>query len=250
MLFVCAEHGRERTHRIQSRMSFIFMASFSLYLSAVCHFSTGIKSSKFKLAKARRPKLAGRIKELAAKDVQAAKMLAYRGRQFSEIEKILYLYYWALKEFRQSEFRINSDLKTLQKNEPIWTKEILAEYHADMGKVFEGYAAQIGQVFQDAIKGSDSKKVFEIGKAIESMKTFKSKKQDLHRVKILDLKMMLDKKGQKTTTARYVAKCLNWPDMSGADGFRQIHRMCKELNLQLSDSRCKTNKQANSTLMS
>lgn len=226
------------------------MASFSLYLSALCYFSTSIKSPKFKPAKARRPKLAGRIKELAAKDAQAAKMLAYRGRQFSEIETILYLYYWALKEFRQSEFRINANLKSLHKTELIWTKEILAEYHADMGKILEGYAAQIGQVFQDAIKAGNSKKVFEIGKAIESMTTFKPEDRDLHRVKILDLKMMLDKKGQKTTTARYVAKCLNWPDMSGADGFRQIHRMCKELNLQLSDSRRKTNKPANSTLMS
>jgi len=177
-------------------------------------------------------------------------MLAYRGRQFSEIETILYLYYWALKEFCQSESRINADLKKLQKTEPIWTKEISAEYHVDMGKILEGYAAKIGQVFQDAIKAGDSMKVFEIGKAIESMKTFKSEDQDLHRVKILDLKMMLDKKGQKTTTARYVAKCLNWPDMSGADGFRQIHRMCKELNLQLSDSRRMTNKPATGTLMS
>jgi hypothetical protein len=52
------------------------------------------------------------------------------------------------------------------------------------------------------------------------------------------MKNALDRKGEKIPI-RDIAKMIGWPDMSGADGFKQVRRMCKELNFPLADSRRK-----------
>ena len=74
---------------------------FWLYPLAVCGFAFRIKPKRLKRIKIRRPKLAGRIKELAKNDIEAATTLAYRGREFTEIEALLHLYHSTQHEMNQ-----------------------------------------------------------------------------------------------------------------------------------------------------
>ena len=131
--------------------------------------------------------------------------------------------------------------KNHSKNRTYLAKRNVVEYHAEVEKIVEDYAAKIGKVFMEALNAGDSKKILEIGNAVEFLKTFQAEEGDRYREKILHLKRMSDETGQKWPI-RYVARFLRWPDMTGADGFAQIRRMCKELKLPLAESGHKTNK--------
>lgn len=204
-------------------------------------FHSQIKSKNPKRIKARRLKLPGRIRELAAKDIQAAKMMALRGKQFTKIETLLYLYFRILEQLRRAESRTTADLKTLQKTEPLWTKENLGEYQAETQKLLEGQTLEIQRVFMEAINAHDSKKIFEIGTAVAFLKKYTSHDGDMWRAIILDLKIKLDRKGQKWPI-REVAKAVGLPDMHGKDGFKTIRRICKELRFPLAESKRKADK--------
>lgn len=216
------------------------LASFSLYLPRFYHFSFRIKSKISKSSKARKPKLAGRIVELAKKDIHAASMLAQRGREFTEIETLVDLYCQVL----QKSDDIKSGKKTAEEkileDKPCWTEKFRADFYSYAHKSVDEFSNQLSRVFLTAIKAGDSEKIFEIGRAVEFLKVFKPQR-DQYRMVILFLKTVYEKSGDKWPI-RSIAKLIGWPDTSGADGFKTVRRMCEELNCPIADSRKKANK--------
>ncbi len=94
-----------------------------------------------------------------------------------------------------------------------------------------------------AVNDGDSKKIFEIGKAIESLYALAQKgaHPDSYRREILEIKKRLDQRGEKWSV-RQVAEFIGWPDMSGTDGFKQVRNMCDELKFPLTKLRQKADK--------
>jgi hypothetical protein len=180
----------------------------------------------------RRPKLPGRIRELASKDVVAAMLLARRGREFSEIERMLSFYYETLEKFE----RIQSGKKTREQElmEDHWPKDMVAGYPGMIQKLFREAQFRLYCIFLTALNERDSGKIFEIGKAIEFLKTFKES-GDRYRAFILTEKHLLDQTGEKWPIRR-LAQMIGWPMKKSANGFFTLRRMAKELNFPLEDS--------------
>jgi hypothetical protein len=93
---------------------------------------------------------------------------------------------------------------------------------------------ELCMVFLDAIDAQDSKKIFEIGRAIDSHKAGHS--SDRNRAAILTWKCLLDGRGEKMTI-RELAQIIGWHDMKSADGFSQLRKLCVELNFPIAPSR-------------
>jgi hypothetical protein len=191
--------------------------------------------------KARNPNLAGRIKELTKKDVIGAIFLAARGRQFTEIEATLDSYYGILEDFNKIKSGQKTKIEELLGDKSL-TEEVFADHHNDIKYFLERRISEISQILLDAINSRDSKEIFEIGRAVNFLKKFKAS-GDSYRYLILHMKNALDRK-RKKIPIRDIAKMIGWPDMSGADGFKQIRRMCKELNFPLADSRRKVKRRS------
>ena len=208
--------------------------------------SSCIKSPKPKPPKSRRLKLAGRIKELAKRDIEAATTLAYRGREFNEIEALIHLYYSTEHEINQTNQDTKTDVQKLLEiatdptGERVWSNQEKEIYLFVLQRNLKKLSDDLCGIFINALNAHDSKKIFEIAKAIKLLKTFKSS-GDLFRAKILTWKNILDKKGEQWPIRR-LAKAIGWSDMSGADEFKTVRRMCEELNFPLAESRHKADK--------
>lgn len=103
------------------------------------------------------------------------------------------------------------------------------------------HSSPLIKIFLNSINGRDFEKIIEIANAVKFLKSFVDKQGDLFRAAILFHKHWLDKKGIKWPI-RKVAEKIGWPDKVGADGFKQLRRMCKELNFPLAESKHKANK--------
>lgn len=178
-------------------------------------------------------------------DAEKAWLFARRGRQLSEIEERLYHYF----------LFYDDQLKFIAGQESRWEKWIKA-YHAmkHLGEPFRPgfmldffeefcrrHSSALIKIFMDSINSRDFEKIVEIANAVKFIKSFEDKRGDLFRAEILFHKLWLDKKGIKWPI-RKVAGKIGWPDKVGADGFKQLRRMCKELNFPLAESKHKANK--------
>lgn len=183
--------------------------------------------------------MAGRIKELAKKDIDAATVLAFRGHEFTEIEALLQLYYGNWHEMEQIQSGTKTDVQKLLTIETdpagakVWTPEMNDIYKMTLQTNFKELSDDLCGIFINAVNTGDSKKIFEIGKAIEFLKTFKSSESgDLFRAKILTWKTILDKKGERWPIRR-LAKSIDWPMADSVNGFWNLKRIANELNFPL-----------------
>ncbi len=192
--------------------------------------------SKIAVQKAVKPRrtLAKQIRELVSTDIRAARQLAERGRQFSNIETRLNLYYQSQHELKQ----LTSGQK---KNCPkgyefigVWREMRKATNIRLIEKYAEKDKESLIKVFLDAVNVHDSKIVFEIGNAIEFLKTDRS--SDRYRPALLTWKWILDKHGERLPI-REVATLIGWHDMDSADGFSQLRGLCVEIKFPLLRSR-------------
>ena len=182
---------------------------------------------------------------VALQDVEKAWLFARRGRQFSEIEEMLYhyfLFYDAQQNFiAGQESRLEKHLKLYQAmkhpGEPL-RPGLMSDFFEEF---CQRHSSPLIKIFMDSINSRDFEKIVEIANAVKFLKSFEDKRGDLFRSKILFHKYWLDKKGIKWPI-RKVAEEIGWPDKVGADGFKQLRRMCKELNFPLAESKHKANK--------
>ena len=177
---------------------------------------------KSKPVSKQRRTFARQIKTLASKDVSATALLAKRGRQFTQIEAKLELYYHPPKHEMSGEVPAEI-LKAMTK----------ANLAGEKLRVF--LSVDLRRIFMEAVDARDSKTIFEIGNAVAFLKTF-NESGDRYRSGILFLKMALDKQSLKWPI-RQLAHVIGWPDMSGMDGFKNLRVMCKELKFPLAPSR-------------
>jgi hypothetical protein len=159
-------------------------------------------------------------------------MLAERGKQFSEIETLLNLYYKELQEFRRIKSGKKTKLEEVLENEPGWTKERASEHRAEIPKSLQSFAIQISQILIDAIGLRDSRKIIEIADAVEFLKTPPKPPADPWRSKILFNKHCLARDDEKWEIGKW-AKILDWPENEGEDGFPHLRRLLKELDAPL-----------------
>jgi hypothetical protein len=166
-------------------------------------------------------------------------MLAKRGREFSEIETLLDTFYHFLTELNKIKSGKKSSAQSVCEVVGKWTvsKKVESEYYQ---KFVDKLTSDITDILMAALNSRDSKKVFEIGRAIDFLKNFKPQ-QDLYRSNILTIKNLPGFPGERWPI-RHVAKVIGWPDMTGADGFKTVRRMCAELGYEIPDSRKKANK--------
>lgn len=213
---------------------------FWLYLTGFYRFSCAIKSKKSKRKKrasGNRKTLAKQIRELAKTDTFAAAMLAERGKQFSEIETLLNLYYNELQEFRKIKAGKKTKTEEVLEDSPDWTKEHAAKHRAEIPKTLQKFAIQISQMLIDAVSARDSGKIIEIADAVDFLKTRdsatdKQKSADPWRANILSNKRMLEQSGEQWKIGEW-AKILDWPDEDKENGFPHLRRLLKELGAPL-----------------
>jgi hypothetical protein len=96
----------------------------------------------------------------------------------------------------------------------------------------EIYKAIIARQIMDAIDRKDPKKIMEMAKAVKFLKSFKIEEcSDPDWANILDLKRMLDEKGERGTL-RELATAIKWER-----GLSQLGRMCRKVNFPLKPAR-------------
>jgi hypothetical protein len=119
-----------------------------------------------------------------------------------------------------------------------WTNKsiakIIARNQDALKKQIDIERQELCMIFLDAIDAQDSKKIFEIGRAIDSHKAGCS--GDRNRAAILTWKWLLDARGEKMTI-RELAQIIGWRDMKSADGFSQLRRLCRELKFPIAPSK-------------
>jgi hypothetical protein len=180
------------------------------------------------------PKLPSRIKNLAAKDIVAAILFARRGMEFSEIETILSLYYQTREKadaIKSGEIAV--DQKLLEGEEG-WTKEMDREYRRQIPAYIQADEELIKRIVLRAINDREPAKIFEIGNAVEFLKSFKEEGDNL-RANILFEKHIFDQAGKKCSI-RQLAKLVHWPMKDSANGFWSLRRIARELNFPLEAS--------------
>lgn len=202
----------------------------------LCDFHFTIKPKKLQPKKPRRPKLAGQITKLAQEDINAATVLAIHGRKLTEIETVLSLFYGALEEFNRVK-----DLKKLPLQDrfnisPASARRSILEQRKMYKNYLNEYGSVLFAIFIGAVTNRDSEKISEIAKAVDFLKA--SGSGDWLRTRLLILKILLDKKGQKWPI-RQVAIFVDWHDLEGVDGFRNLRKICIDLNFPLAPSRNK-----------
>jgi hypothetical protein len=178
--------------------------------------------------------MAGRIKALAAVDIGRAFLLAATGREFTEIETQLRLYYWAWGEYQRLKSGKPTATQEALEGDLIWTKEHIAEHRAAFKKYVNAHGSVLCGILINAINDRDSSKIFEIGRAVDFLKTF-SEQGDRYRTEILLWKQILDKKGEKCPVRR-LARLVRWPEKDSANGFWTLRRMAAELKFPLEPS--------------
>jgi len=179
--------------------------------------------------------LAAQIRQLAKTDTFAAALLAERGKQFSEIETLLNLYYETLQLSRKIQAGEKTADEKLLEGEPGWTKERAAQYRSEIPKSLQKFAFQISQIVIDAISARDTSKIIEIVEAIEFLKT-PHECADHWRYEVLTLKHFLINQGDEWEIGKW-ATSINWPDDDGKNGFPQLRRLLKELDAPLKPTR-------------
>ena len=164
----------------------------------------------------------------------------------SEIQTHLYHYYCYLRNIETVKSgKISPVIDVMEATAIKWggkpfEQDSVAFLNSFIQKMADDKAVELGRIFIDAVNRADSKIIFEIGDAIEFLRILEQK-PDGYRAELLELKQRLDKRGEKWPI-RKVAEWIGWPDMSGADGFKTLRRICGELNFPLADSRQKANK--------
>jgi hypothetical protein len=153
--------------------------------------------------------------------------LAERGKQFSEIETLLYLYYVTLKQLR----RMKSGEKTAGEKLLEGMPGFDEQYRAEIPKLLQNFAFQISQILIDAITAFDSVKIIEIADAVKYLKTSKPV-ADPWRSKILMEKDLLIKWGKEWEIGEW-ARILDWTAEDKKSGFPQLRRLLKEFEAPL-----------------
>jgi hypothetical protein len=118
----------------------------ALTLASLPAFIPPIKPKKPRRNRAKsgnRQTLAKQVRELAQTDTFAAALLAERGKQFSEIETLLNLYYQMLKDFRKIQAGEKTTDEKLLAGELGWTQERIAKHRAEVPKELQKFAFQI-----------------------------------------------------------------------------------------------------------
>ena len=198
-------------------------------------FYSEIKGKKPKAAPKQRQTLARRIRTLANKDIIAATLLAAHGKIFTEIETELRLYYWAKSELDRIKSGRKTKIQEVLTDERIWTPEFMAKHNEAFKKYVNEHGTRLCWILLNAINERNPDKIYEIGKAVEFLKSFKET-GDHYRYEILTLKSILDQNGQKWPI-RALAKAIGWHDMKSQDGFARLRRLCGELRFPLASSR-------------
>jgi hypothetical protein len=187
-----------------------------------------------KIAKSRRT-LSKKIKTLAATDIRAAMRLAESGKpQFSSIETQINLYYHSQEELKQLTSGKKSIYQEAHELAGSWSEKHKENNDQLIKKFGEKDKETMAKILFDALNSRDSKRFFEIGSAIEFLKSVKP--CDSYRPDLLRLKWILDKnKGR--LSIREVAEFIGWHDLKSEDGFSQLRRLCVKLKFPLKASR-------------
>ena len=192
-------------------------------------FYSEIKGKKPKAAKAGASRTAGRIEELAIiGDMDAAEMLAIRGREFTPIEDLLYGFYRNLSDVQKKKAGQKTDLEL---HWPDVTAEKIHEIHAYLEKSFKGSIEALCTVFIRAIEAKDEKKLIEFSKAIKFLKTFEKRGDDT-RSQLLLWKKLLEKDGMKWTIGQ-LARVMNRPRDEAVNGYATLRKMAEKMNFPL-----------------
>ena len=201
---------------------------------------SSIKSRKSKPVSKQRQTLANQIRTLAAKDPLAATALAWRNRQFSEIENLLDLYYHELSEFQKIESKHGSFVEIFCKS--AMTKEPGEGLRLTYQKKQKEHEVRLCKILLDSIKSRDAAKIIELADAVKFLKTFKifegqfADSGDSKRVRVLMWKDVCDKFGLRWPIKK-LADALHLPNEASVDGYAQLRRLCHELNFPLAPSR-------------
>ena len=192
-------------------------------------FYSEIRAKKPKPVKSGAPRTAGRIEELAIKgDIDAAEMLAIRGREFTLIEDLLYGFYRNLSDVQ----KMKAGQKTeLELHWPDVTAEKIHEIHAYLEKSFKGGIEALCAVFIGAVESKDEKKLIEFSKAIKFLKTFEKHGDDTRSQLLLWKKLLVDD-GRKWTIGQ-LAKVLNRPRDEAVNGYATLRKMAEKVNFPL-----------------
>lgn len=173
-------------------------------------------------------------------DIQAAIILATQGRKFTEIEKLLNIYYRVQMDVEKIRSGNKTASQEVMEGEQIWTEEFVQAHNSYIQQYAKDLTSNLCKIFIEAVNAGDSAKLSEIGKAMEFLKTFKQS-GDRFRADILSFKSILDKTEEKWPIRR-LAKAIGWPDMESQDGFSRLRRLCVELRFPLAASRQITRK--------
>jgi len=223
-----------RTRRRSKRVS------FSLYLPRIYHFSFLINSKKSKPAKTRNPKLPGRIEELTAKDIESAIGLARLGVQLTHIQQLLQRYYLAKFDCDMAKSGKRGEISLLMERDSgnIWDDVAIGVHNSFMQHYAATNLEELCQIFEKSVIGGDAKKIVEIGRGIEFLRTIATKeskgegKGDRYRTEILYWKNILDKRREKWPI-RKLAEKIGWPMEDSINGFSKLRRMAEKLNFPL-----------------
>lgn len=92
-------------------------------------------------------------------------------------------------------------------------------------------------IFVDALKRNDSKKIYEIAAAIDAVRLWNKQLVEKHRAGILLARSYLEKNESRRLTIQQMAKRIQWPQSNTRDGLSQLRRLCRELGYPLASSR-------------
>ncbi len=169
----------------------------------------------------------------------AAHLLAYHGRAFTEIETVLRLYYYAWGEVQKIQSGKKAAIEEIGQEYLPLTTEFIAEHHAALKKGVCEHASQLCGILMDAVNARDAAKIHEIGKAVEFLQTYKPA-GDERRHQILAFKSCFNGKMTVRELAELLAKfgLVTKAEMEAAriDGFSALRKQCKELGFRLADS--------------
>jgi|SRR5665213_486378 len=184
--------------------------------------------------KSQRPKLGGRIREAASKEIGDAIRLAGRGKHFTELQKFLELYYRARAEVETIKSTGKTSVQSTWPDAKNLPKKFVSVHHGSFERLAIFYEEKFCKAFLMALRAGNGKEVCDIGNAIVFLMEFKPYCDEL-RLAILQLKFTLDN-CQQRITLRQVAEHIGL-DVKSDDGFSQLRRLCKELNFPLRPSR-------------
>jgi len=161
-------------------------------------------------------------------------MLAERGREYTDIEKLIAGYFDELEQLQRIKSKPKTEAQEAFETAMYWLPDGLIGYKKMNQMLMKRDESRLAKIFIEAVKAKDAEKISEIAKAVDLLKT---NKQPVDRYRSAILTHLLITNGKGGLTVRQLAKSIDWPQRHNEDGLSQLRRLCKELNFPLAPSR-------------